>query len=359
MKPLESIDLFPEFPEIQEARTGRELRNARIAGQDKLLEMKSDTDLDTWISWVNRMHDEIGQRAAVLCEEMMVEAGFGRPPVCYAFVAFGSAGRQEATLWSDQDNGLIVGDELEEGAEIYFEKFGSCLSDILEVAGYPKCTGKVMCSEPIWRLSLTAWKQQLSQWSSDHTWEPTRLFIIASDMRHIAGSRELSESWMAHYRSCVLQQPDIIPALLRNTVRHKATLNVMGRIVTERFGEHAGDFDVKYGLYIPLVNSIRTLALQRGITESSSIKRMEQIIFLEGGGLLLENVQHALKVALRMRMETPLHMKDGLIGSSGYMLKEQLKNKKVQYELRDTLGVVRRVHRSLQRELRFAERKGL
>ncbi|SMF78556.1 CBS domain-containing protein [Paenibacillus uliginis N3/975] len=334
MKPLESKDLFPEFPEILEARTERELRNARIAGQNKLLEMKSDTNLDTWISWVNRMHDEIGQHAAVLCEQMMVEAGFGRPPVRYAFVAFGSAGRQEATLWSDQDNGLIVGDELEEGAEIYFEKFGSCLSDILEVAGYPKCTGKVMCSEPIWRLSLTAWKQQLSEWSSDHAWEPTRLFIIASDMRHIAGSRELSESWKAYYRSCVLQQPDIIPALLRNTVR-------------------------KYGLYIPLVNSIRTLALQRGITESSSIKRMEQIIFLEGGGLLLENVQHALKVALRMRMETSLHMKDGLIGSSGYMLKEQLKNKKVQYELRDTLGVVRRVHRSLQRELRFAERKGL
>lgn len=359
MKPLELKDEFPEFLEIQEAGTEQELRNARIAGQNKLLEMKNDTNPETWMSWVNRMHDEIGQRATVLCEQIMGEAGFGRPPARYAFIVFGSAGRQEATLWSDQDNGLIIGDEMEKGAEIYFQKFGSCLSEMLEVVGYPKCTGKVMCSESIWRLQLAAWKRQLTEWSSNHGWEPTRHLIIASDMRHISGCRELSSTWMTYFRSCVLNQPDIIPALLRNTVRHKATLNVMGKIVTERFGEHAGDFDVKYGLYIPLVNSIRALALKSGITESSSIKRIERIILLEGGGLLLENVQSAFKAALRMRMETPLRMKAGLVRSEGYILKERLRDRKVQHELRDTLGVVRRLHRSLQRELRYAERKGL
>lgn len=359
MKPLKSLDLFLEFPEIQEAGTCEQLRKARIAGQNILLEMKNDTNPDTWMDWVNRMHDEIGRRATVLCEQGLREAGFGQPPARYAFVAFGSSGRQEATLWSDQDNGLIIDDELEEGGAEYFQRFGESLSDMLEQAGFPKCTGKVMCSEPIWRLTLSEWKQQLTSWSSDHAWEPTRHLIIASDMRHIAGNEELSVTWMEHFRSCVLQQPDMIPALLRNTVRHKATLNVMGRIVTERFGEHAGDFDVKYGMYIPLVNSIRTLALQRGITESSSSKRIERIILLEGGGLLLENVQRALKTALRMRMETPMRIKDGLVSSNGYILSEQLKNKKVQYKLKDTLGVVRRIHRSLQRELRFAERKGL
>lgn len=359
MKPLESIYSFPEFLEIQEAREEQELRNARISCQNKLLEMKNETNPEVWMSWVNRMHDEIAQQAAVLCEIKLSEAGFGRPPARYAFVAFGSSGRQEATLWSDQDNGLIIGDELEEGDAGYFLKFGVSLSNLLEFAGYPKCAGKVMCSEPKWRLSLTEWKKQLTDWSSDVAWEPIRHFIIASDMRHIAGSVDLSSAWEIHFRSCVQQQPGMVPALLRNTVHHKATLNVMGRIVTERFGEHAGDFDVKYGMYIPLVNSIRTMALQRGITDTSSMKRIERIIQLEGGGLLLENVQRALIYALRMRIETPFRIRDGLVESSGYLLKEQLKNKKVQYELRDALGVVRRIHRSLQRELRFIDRSGL
>lgn len=359
MKPLESINLFPEFLEIQEAGEEQELRNARISCQNKLLEMKSDTNSDVWIAWANRMHDEIARRAVRLCEIKLREAGFGQPPARYSFVAFGSSGRQEATLWSDQDNGLIIGDELEEEDAGYFLKLGVSLSDMLEVAGYPKCTGKVMCSEPMWRLSLSEWKKQLTDWSSDHAWEPTRHFIIASDMRHVAGNVELSSTWKIHFRNCVQQQPLMNAALLRNTVHHKATLNVMGRIVTERFGEHAGDFDVKYGMYIPLVNSIRTMALQRGITETSSIKRMERIIQLEGGSLLLENVQRALMFSLRMRMETPVRWNEGLVVSSGYILKEHLRNKKVQYELKDALGVIRRIHRSLQRELRFLDRKGL
>ena len=38
---------------------------------------------------------------------MLEDEGFGKPPVPYAFILFGSGGRSEQTLWSDQDNGLI------------------------------------------------------------------------------------------------------------------------------------------------------------------------------------------------------------------------------------------------------------
>ncbi|GAB6926403.1 hypothetical protein JCM10914A_03860 [Paenibacillus sp. JCM 10914] len=359
MKPLKSVNPFPLFSEIQKADSAQQLCDERIACQNQLIEMSKNVELREWIASINQMHDLIGQRAAAICEQNMEEAGFGRPPARYAFVAFGSSGRQEATLWSDQDNGLIIGDELEEGQLPYFREFGARLADALELVGYPKCSGKVMCSEPLWSKPLHQWKVQISEWCSDQQWEPVRNFIIASDLRHIAGSRELSESWLQHFRSSVEQYPNIGHAVLRNTVKHKATLNVMGRIVTERFGEHAGGFDVKYGAYIPLVNSIRTMALQRGIIESSTLKRIEKVILLEGGNLLLESVQEAFWTAQRLRNDTPYEIVDGLITSSGYIPQEQLKDKTMQYELRDTLGIVRRIHRSLQREHRFAERRSL
>ncbi|KZS44075.1 signal transduction protein [Paenibacillus glucanolyticus] len=357
MKPLKSVNLFPVFSEIQKAVSAQQLRDERIACQNHLLEKRSDMELREWIASVNRMHDLIGQRAAAICEQDMWEAGYGRPPARYAFVAFGSSGRQEATLWSDQDNGLILGDELGEEDLPFFWEFGLRLSDLLEYTGYPKCSGKVMCSEPLWSKRLEDWKNQISDWCSDQQWEPIRNFIIAADLRHISGAGELTEAWTEHFRSSVEQHPDIGNAVLRNTVKHKATLNVMGRIVTERFGEHAGDFDVKYGVYIPLVNSIRTMALQRGIIETSTLKRMERVMLLEGGNLLLESVQRAFLTALRLRNDTPYRIENGLITSSGYIPQEQLKSKTMQYELRDTLGVVRRIHRSLQREHRFAERR--
>ncbi|WP_054958030.1 DUF294 nucleotidyltransferase-like domain-containing protein [Paenibacillus dakarensis] len=352
-------NLIPDFSEIQNATGEKELRNARISCHHELLEMKNGTSLETWMAWVNRMHDEIARRAAVICELRLKVAGLGLPPARYAFVAFGSSARLEAALWSDQDHGLIIGDELEEKDAGYFQKFGTHMSNLLEDAGYRKCAGKVMCSEPMWRRSLSEWKKQLTDWSSEAAWESTRYLMIASDMRHIAGSSELSEIWLVHFRSCIARQPHMKYALLRNTVRHKATLNIMGRVVTERFGEHAGDFDVKYGMYIPLVNSIRAMALQRGITETSSMKRIERIIQLEGGNLLLENVQRALIFSLRMRAGISARIKDGLTESSDFLLKEELGNKTLQYELRDALGVVRRIHRSLQRELRFIERTEL
>ncbi|WP_339294555.1 DUF294 nucleotidyltransferase-like domain-containing protein [Paenibacillus sp. FSL W7-1279] len=357
MKPLKSVNLFPVFSEIQTAATAQQLRDERIVCQNHLIEMRHDMELREWIASVNTMHDLIGQRAAAICEQDMWEAGLGRPPARYAFVAFGSSGRQEATLWSDQDNGLIIGDELEEEQLPFFREYGLRLANLLEYAGYPKCSGKVMCSEPLWNKKLGDWKNQISEWCGDQQWEPIRNFIIASDLRHIAGDGELTEAWVDHFRSSVELNPNIGNAVLRNTVKHKATLNVMGRIVTERFGEHAGEFDVKYGVYIPLVNSIRTMALQRGIIETSTQKRMEKVMLLEGGNLLLESVQRAFLTALRLRNNTPHRLENGLITSSGYIPQEQLKNKTMQYELRDTLGVVRRIHRSLQREHRFAERR--
>lgn len=358
MKPQKSGHEFPQLLEIRNVSTAQQLRDQRIACQNQLIGMRSELELRDWVALINVMHDVIGERAAAICEQDMWKAGLGRPPARYAFVAFGSSGRQEATLWSDQDNGMIIGDELEEGGFSYFREFGLRLANLLEYAGYPKCPGKVMCSEPLWSQRLGDWKHQISTWCEDQQWEPIRYFIIASDFRHIAGDSELSVAWVDHFQSSVKQHPDIGHVVLRNTVNHKATLNVMGRIVTERFGEHAGDFDVKYGVYIPLVNSVRTLALKRGIIETSTQKRMEKVLLLEEGSLLLESVERAWLTGLRLRNETPARIENGVLVSSSYFPGELLKNKAIKYELRDTLAIVRRLHRALQREQRLAARRG-
>ena len=67
-------------------------------------------------------------------------------------------------------------------------------------------------------------------------------------MRFVAGEQSLVEEWITSFYEQFRLIPELSDAVLRNTVKHKATLNVLGRVVTERFGEHAGGFDVKYGL---------------------------------------------------------------------------------------------------------------
>lgn len=344
------------YKSIVTAGSPQELKARRAACQKVLLKQLNVIPVEDWMYRVNAMHDEIAAAAVRICEAQMKEAGYGLPPCAYSFIVFGSAGRQEATLWSDQDNGLIVEGEMDSVKKRYFEAFGTMLSDVLEAVGYEKCDGRVMCSEPLWRKTLPEWKHQLADWMEQLEWEPVRYLIIASDMRHVASSRQLSAEWREAFHAGFTGNSLLTTAVLRNTVRHKATLNLLGQVLTERFGDHAGGFDVKYGFYIPLVNIVRHLSLLHGIEASSTLRRIE---LLAGLNLYqhLDEIREAFLHALKMRVNTPYTMEDGLLTGSDYYAENDLKNKQLRTELRESLLLVRRLHKALQRQLRSAERR--
>ena len=344
------------YTTIVTAGSPQELRAKRIACQSVLLEQLNEIPMEEWMSRVNAMHDRIAMAAVNICEAQMSKAGYGPPPCAYSFIVFGSSGRQEATLWSDQDNGLIIDGEPDGVKNRYFEFFGTMLSDVLEEVGYEKCKGRVMCSESMWRKTLPEWTDQLKSWRDQLEWEPIRYLIISSDMRHIAGSEELSMKWVEAFHSGFVDNEKLSTAVLRNTVRHKATLNLLGQVLTERFGDYAGGFDIKYGVYIPLVNIVRRLTLLHGIKASSTLDRLKALEKLNTYQHL-DKLRQAFLSAIRMRMNTPYSIQEGLLLSSDYIAESELKNKQLLSELRESLLLVRREHRVLQRQLRLAERR--
>lgn len=356
MEPIKYAESKPDLEGIRSSASREQLRKEKQECEGQLEQLYAVLPIAAWTSLVNDMHDEIVARAAAVCESEMLEAGCGSPPVPYSFVVFGSLGRRESTLWSDQDNGLIISDEVHQAKNEYFQAYGHRLSNLLEYLGYGPCKGKVMCSEPLWRKTLEEWKRQIASWHQDYGWEPVRYLMIASDMRFIAGERGLAADWKQFFESSMNESPEMATAILRNTVRHKATMNILGQVVTERFGEHAGEFDVKYGVYIPLVNSIRYMALQEGIGETSTLKRLEKLTLLDGDNLLLENCQRAFLKALKLRALASFSMKDETYSGSGYLPQSELRKKPISLHLRDCLATARQLHRALQRRLRFAER---
>lgn len=336
------------------------LKQARMKRQEELQNVKDEISILVWYQLVNDLHDAIAKKAIELTEKEMWKDGFGQVPVPYAFVVFGSSGRREATLWSDQDNGIIISDEEHPDKERYFKEFGARISSMLESAGYAKCEGKVMCSEALWARTLSSWRKQLSEWANDLRWEPVRYFIIAADMRHVAGNLALSERFQEHYYSLFGSAPELSAAVLRNTVKHKATLNILGQVVKERFGEYAGGFDVKYGMYIPLVNSGRYYALQYGLKETNTLQRLKKLATLEAAPSdLIEQCEKAFLIALRMRRSTQMKEDRGVLSSSGFIDQLQLKERNTLDELRVGLSAVKKIHRNLQRQLRFVERRNI
>ncbi|MDU0330002.1 DUF294 nucleotidyltransferase-like domain-containing protein [Paenibacillus sp. 3LSP] len=349
---------------IRSAATPGSLRAARIDEQNRLYSKLTTMPIQDWNREVSDLHDAVMTQACRCCEEEMIQEGFGPPPSHYAFIAFGSAGRAESTLWSDQDNGLIYGDGDADQLEVYFERFGEKLSEILEQVGYPPCPGKVMVSNPLWRGNLDAWEKQLLEWRDILAWEQVRYLMIAADLRHICGDAELTDGLRKTMKRIMEAdqggERDVVTAILRNTVRHKAALNVLGQVITEQSGEHAGEFDVKYGLYIPIVNAVRYLALQYGIEASNTWERIAQLLQLEAVPTRwLESCSRAFNTAVKLRSLVSPVIEDGLLTGSHYLPQEMLKQKELRRELRESLSTVKVMYRTLQRQHRYAERKWL
>ncbi|AWB44164.1 signal transduction protein [Paenibacillus sp. CAA11] len=347
-----------DFAAIRSAASLMELGSARTEGAKRLLGVFSSVPIETWNESVNLLQDEVMSRAVFLCERDMAGEGWGVAPAPFAFVVFGSGGRGEQTLWSDQDNGLIISDTDDDVLVPYFAEFGKRLSSYLESAGYPPCEGKVMANNPMWSQTGSSWVRQLSHWTNEMGWEDVRYLTIASDMRHIVGPESLSEAWRQNLMNLLSGSEEIEAALLRNTMRHKAATNILGQIITERFGEHAGEFDIKYGLYIPLVNGIRCLAFKYGIKETSTLKRISRLYELEAFPRpWLDACRRAFHTALKFRSMTGKVTEQGQLAGSAYLSAEALKDKQIIRELRENLGAVRQLYRMLQRQHRFAERR--
>ncbi len=108
------------------------------------------------------------RRAAVLAQDRLIKQG--RPVPCdYVLLILGSAGRAESLLAADQDHAIIYEDTptdpaIEKNWQDWFETLGGYISDILDAAGIPYCTGKVMSSNPQWCRSLSGWQKTITEW---------------------------------------------------------------------------------------------------------------------------------------------------------------------------------------------------
>lgn len=342
--------------QIGSAASFRQLRNLRGQVQERVLASLSSDDSPAGIvrlyDRLNRLHDCFIRKTIALSEERLSADGWSPPPVPYAFVLFGSGGRKEGTLWSDQDNGIIYGEgereaasSVRQNAEKYFEEFGKAVSEGLQAVGYPPCDGNVVCANSAWTRPADQWKQTLNRWFDDPVFENVRCLLIAADMRFLYGDAVLARQWKAHYLHKMKENSSILKRMLKNTLHHKVTLNVFGRLIRERYGRHAGGVEIKYGAYIPMVNGIRHLSLLAGVQASSTLERMDA---LEATGLIpsdqLNQWKKTFILLLKMRLLTDHREEAGTFTSNGIVPRERLTKQTID-ELKQCVHAGRRLQR--------------
>lgn len=223
---------------------------------------------------LNQFHDKLIQQ--VVNEAIRrIHQEWGPPPSPFCFFMMGSGGRFEQAIWSDQDNGLLFLEKSEE-AMSYFLKLGKEISEGLFIVGYPRCDGEVMASNSLWCQSFLDWKKQLTKWVTDESWDSIRYLLIFMDARPLYGDgAHLDDLKIMVHK--LIHEHHLLKRILENTMHVKKGINVLGKLLVETHGSHAGSLNLKETAFLPYVNSIRLLALKEKILSYSTLSRIQNL----------------------------------------------------------------------------------
>lgn len=220
---------------------------------------------------LNKFHDDMMKSASQIAL-FHLEKNVGPPPCEFTWFITGSGGRYEQGIISDQDHGLVY-EEDSETARKYFKKLGDELSMGLHLIGYPYCEGNVMSSNPLWCKSLEGWKNQLVQWMDEKSWESIRFLQIFYDCRSLIGQSK----FINELKKTIIDYQDhkLLQRFMDNIQHIKNSVGPLGQIYVEHSGQYEGCIDLKKAAFLPYVNAIRLLAIKEGITETSTLGRIE------------------------------------------------------------------------------------
>lgn len=238
--------------------------------------------------------DAIAERAIQLVLDEMRQSGAGEPPVPFALISMGSDGREEQTLITDQDYLIVYGDGGAEAADAWFADYGNRLVDCLETAGFKRCTGDIMTSNPTWRGSFTQWRKRLFaivRYEVEDFAKNMMDLIVLSDARYVAGDRVLGDKLIELIRMMEKEHFQVLWGMARAATEMKLALGFMRRLWTEPSGEHKGEFNIKLLAWAPLVMNVRILAISQGLAATSTVGR---ISLLEQEGSFSASVAQGL-----------------------------------------------------------------
>lgn len=241
---------------------------------------------------VSRLNDALVARLVRLAEDDL-----GRAPAPYAWIVFGSEGRMEQTLLTDQDNALVYADE-GAGHEAYFEALAARVVHGLIAASFPPCAGGFMATN--WRRALSSWARLFRGWIE--TPEPRALVEALNffDFRRVHGSLDLDA--LEHLLKRAGREPLFMAQLARASLRLTPPLGAFRSIKTADEG-----VDLKKGGLMPIVSLARLYALEAGSGARGTLDRLDAAVAAgtlssEGAQTLAEGFRFLLGLRLREQL---------------------------------------------------------
>lgn len=229
---------------------------------------------------ITALNDRIAERVIAL---VRAEDDPGLP---FTWLAFGSEGRQEQTLKTDQDNGILFEPQAEMDLEVARDRlmsFALRVNHALDACGFSLCTGGIMASNPDCCLSAAEWHARFTRWIDQGTPEHLLKASIFFDLRTIDGAQEPVEALRASMLTRTAANTRFQRQMAANALGNAPPLGRFRAFRLSGSGEQAASLDLKFGGVTPFVDAARILALARGLPATNTGERLSGTV--ESGGL--------------------------------------------------------------------------
>jgi CBS domain-containing protein len=334
---------------LRGAKDRDELRRFRDLGEELLAQyLQEEVGMKLVCAVLSQINDAMVQ-TAIQWAEAELEAKGRRAPCPWCWLGLGSDGREEQLLRTDQDNAILYAEDGEEHQD-YFLQLGAHVVESLVAAGFARCPGDIMASNPRWVQSVSGWKKNFQGWIERP--EPVALMHanIFFDFRAVAGEGDLAAALRAWLVECCHQIRGFFSFFAHSAQANPPPLSFFRSVVVERSGEHKDRFDIKARAMMPLCDAARVLVHDfRLAGQVNTVARFRAVSREEGGplGRLCDEAADAYEMFIRFRVEEGLRCR-----TSGRFIEVDRLSKLERQSLRNAFRITEDLQLSLRQRYR-------
>ncbi|MDQ0652067.1 putative nucleotidyltransferase substrate binding domain-containing protein [Pseudomonas cedrina] len=208
----------------------------------------------------------------------------GDPGVPFSWLCFGSEGRREQTLYTDQDNGILFDAKDAGEAEAMrglLLPLAQQINQSLALCGFSLCKGDIMAGNPQLCLSRAEWARRFAAFIREATPENLLGSSIYFDLRVVWGDERGCEQLRQGILDQVADNRLFQRMLAQNALRQRPPVGRFREFVLTRKGGEKATLDLKVQGLTPFVDGARLLALANGIHANNTLERLRQLVVKE------------------------------------------------------------------------------
>lgn len=249
---------------IDRAKTIEELKNA---SEDVNKTIKSLYNKSLKTTYIAKMVAELNAKIYEKLFMFIVPEEFQQK--C-ALLVMGSEGRDEQIIKTDQDNALVVNNDTDvELLRPYMEEFSKHLISF----GFPPCEGNIMVNNPYWCKTQSGFEKQIEEWFQGNDMDHYMHMAIFFDAKCVAGDETLFTPLKEKVIEMVKQKDVFMAYFARNSLLFETPINMFSSLRTT----NDGSIDIKKGGMFAIVQGVRSLALENGVFENPTVKRIKKL----------------------------------------------------------------------------------